>query len=53
MKTDDLKALEQRAQSKLSSAIDKLQGYRYFGRVVAVVAIFALIGVVAVLRSCA
>lgn len=48
METDNLKALEQRAQSRLGAAIDRMQGYKYFGRVVLVIVVLAVVGVAAI-----
>lgn len=52
MKTDNLKALEQKAQSKLSAGIDRLQEYRYFGRIVWTILLLALLAVVMLVAKC-
>lgn len=46
---DNLKKLEQLAQSKLGAAIDRMQEYKYFGRIVVFVVILAFIGIFSML----
>lgn len=53
MKTQDVKDAEQRIQSKLGAGIDRLQQYKYFGRLVWVILMLALIGVALIVRGCA